>query len=345
MYLNYTNCARSETAVRGLSCLSSLDKILKSISGKHILVVGDVMLDNYIWGDTSRISPEAPVPVVNVSKETYTAGGAANVALNIASLGGHTSLFGWIGQDSNGSKLVEIMDNKNINILDEAICPNHHTIVKTRVICRRQQLCRLDYEPPPETFNLSAEIINRVIAPVAEQTDAVIISDYAKGVVTTDSIKAIQSAAPASTIIAIDPKPGCGTSYKNINIMTPNRSEACELAGIDNSQGEATEELFCKRIYEKFAPEYLIVTLGADGMLVSKSGKIVDKIPTVAREVFDVSGAGDTVISALTLAVSAGVTIEEAVRFANTAAGFVVGKIGTAAATPEDLYQYVSETV
>ena len=322
--------------------LSTLESVLSAIPGKRVLVIGDVMLDDYIWGDASRISPEAPVPVVKVSSQTYTAGGAANVALNIASLGGKASLFGWIGTDANGRKLADVIATGGVNILDGAISPQHETIVKTRVICRRQQLCRLDHEAGPDAFALTQRILDDVLAPALKNTDAVIISDYGKGVITTESIRAIQAAAPRGMFIALDPKPRTGIYYAGVSVITPNRAEALKMAGIDDSTPFPAAEVF-RRIREKFAPAHLVVTLGADGMLINIEGETAEQIPTVAREVFDVSGAGDTVIAALTLAAAAGVSLSNAARFANTAAGFVVGKLGTATATPDDLRRYAAE--
>ena len=323
--------------------LSTLESVLMAIPGKRVLVIGDVMLDDYIWGDASRISPEAPVPVVKVSSQTYTAGGAANVALNIAALGGKATLFGWIGTDANGRKLADVITTGGVNILDGAISPKHETIVKTRVICRRQQLCRLDHEASPEAFAMTQRILDEVLAPALKHTDAVIISDYGKGVITTESIRAIQAAAPAGLFIALDPKPRTAIHHSGVSVITPNRAEALKMAGIDDDSTPFPAAEVFRRIREKFAPAHLVVTLGADGMLINIDGETAEHIPTVAREVFDVSGAGDTVIAALTLAAAAGISLSNAARFANTAAGFVVGKLGTATATPDDLRRYAAE--
>lgn len=321
----------------------TLEAILQAIQGKRILVIGDAMLDNYVWGDASRISPEAPVPVVKVSHETFTAGGAANVALNIAALGGSATLFGWIGDDPSGRRLVEVVRDGGVRVLEGAVSANHETIVKTRIVCRRQQLCRMDREAGPERFALAPDEIRQRLAPALREADAVILSDYGKGLVTTESIRAIQAAAPAGMFIALDPKPRAGIAYSGLSVMTPNRAEALRLADLDDDVGAFPAEAVFARIRDKFHPEHLVVTMGADGMLIGENGRPVEQIPTVAREVFDVSGAGDTVIAALTLAASAGVSLGDAAKFANTAAGFVVGKIGTATATPEDIRRYAAE--
>lgn len=323
-----------------------LESILKEVHNLSILVVGDVMLDNYIWGEATRISPEAPVPVVRVSHETFSAGGAANVALNIAALGGHAKLFGWIGDDANGSRLEKVLSSKGVEILDGAISTKHETITKTRVLCNRQQLCRLDRELNPEDYVVTEGDVAKILSKAMRGVDAVILSDYAKGCITTESIRAIQTAAPTDMFIAMDPKPRSRVEYSGMSVMTPNKAEALKLAGIDcdDSAIFPADEVF-SRIRKKFEPKHLVVTLGAEGMLIStKGGKTPgEHIPTVAREVFDVTGAGDTVIAALTLASAAGVSLSDAARFANTAAGVVVGKMGTATASPDDLRRYISE--
>ena len=321
----------------------TLEAILQAIQGKRILVIGDAMLDNYVWGDASRISPEAPVPVVKVSHETFTAGGAANVALNIAALGGSATLFGWIGDDPSGRRLVEVVRDGGVRVLEGAVSANHETIVKTRIVCRRQQLCRLDREESPDRFALDAATVRDLLAPALREADAAILSDYGKGLVTTASIRAIQEAAPPGLFIALDPKPRAGIAYAGLSVMTPNRAEALRLAGLDEEPGPFPSETVFARIRETFRPEHLVVTMGADGMLIGENGRPVEQIPTVAREVFDVSGAGDTVIAALTLAAAAGVPLGDAAKFANLAAGFVVGKLGTATATPEDIRRYAAE--
>lgn len=321
-----------------------LKAILSAIRGKRIIVIGDVMLDNYIWGDASRISPEAPVPVVKVSNETCTAGGGANVAMNIAALGGNAALFGWIGDDHNGQRLASVIETGGVEILPGAISSSHKTVVKTRIICRRQQLCRLDHEADPAAFTLDAKTITELIGPAMKNADAIIISDYGKGVITSESLRTIQAVAPEKIFIALDPKPRAGIEYHGFSVMTPNRDEALRLAGIEDDATTFPADAVIKRIRTRFSPAHLVITMGAAGMLVSPEGQPAEQIQTVAREVFDVSGAGDTVIAALTLAAAAGVSLFDAARFANIAAGYVVGKLGTATASPEALLRYAEET-
>ncbi len=317
-----------------------LNSWLEAIRKIRILVVGDLMLDHYIWGDASRISPEAPVPVVQVDRETYTAGGAANVALNVQSLGGKAVLFGRMGADENGRRLASFLESNGVRLVPGCSREGIPTTVKTRVVCRHQQLCRLDREALPAANRVGEDEFRLHLAPVVAGVDAVLLSDYAKGVLDSEAIAAIQSLLPPTTLIALDPKPRKSIAHQNLGLMTPNRAEAFQLAGMDEEAGVFPAERVCGLIYERYRPQRLVVTMGSEGMLLSERGTVLERIPTVAREVFDVSGAGDTVIAALTLAIAAGLSLPEAARFANTAAGVVVGKLGTATATPEELLAY-----
>ena len=311
---------------------------LRRVAGRRILVVGDTMLDKYVWGDASRLSPEAPVPVVRVSRESAVAGGAANVAFNLAALGARVTLFGRIGRDADGARLRELLANGGVALADGSeAAPGVPTIVKTRVVCRRQQVCRLDSEADPSAYALSAEDVARFVAPAAADADAILLSDYAKGLLDAATVRAVLALPSRPSVVTLDPKPRAGIDYSGVTLMTPNRAEALRLAGLDDAPGEFPADAVCAAIHERFAPRYLVVTLGPDGMLLSEGGRPVERIPTFAREVFDVSGAGDTVIAALTAALSAGVPLHDAARFANTAAGVVVGKLGTAVASPDEI--------
>lgn len=312
-------------------------EILTACSGLKILIVGDVILDHYIWGDVQRISPEAPVPVVHATRETHTAGGAANVALNLAALGLPTMLAGSIGQDQAGDRLISLLTCAGI---DTRLCqpaPARPTIVKTRVIARNQQLCRIDHESASSAYRL--DTLPALIEALAE-TDAVIVSDYAKGVISQDLLDSlISQARKLGKTIALDPKPSRRLAFRHVGLLTPNRHEALELAGLpepDHGQPYPLDDV-CARIHDHHAPDVLIVTLGADGMAISREGKVEDVLPTRAREVFDVSGAGDTVIATLAAALAAGASPRDAAAFANTAAGIVVSKMGTATPTPAEI--------
>ena len=316
----------------------SIGETLRRVAGRRILVIGDTMLDKYVWGDASRLSPEAPVPVVRVQRETSVAGGAANVAFNLAALGASVSLFGRIGRDADGDRLRALLADGGVSLAEGSDAPDGvPTIVKTRVVCRRQQVCRLDSEADPSAYALSPEDVSRFVAKAAAGADAILLSDYAKGLLSPSAMRAILALPSRPEVVTLDPKPRAGVDYSGVALMTPNRPEALRLAGLDDAPGEFPAEAVCKAIHDRFAPRALVVTLGPDGMLLSEGGRPIERIPTFAREVFDVSGAGDTVIAALTAALSAGVPLPDAARFANTAAGVVVGKLGTAVATPDEI--------
>jgi D-glycero-beta-D-manno-heptose-7-phosphate kinase len=312
-------------------------EILAALPAVRILVIGDLMLDHYIWGDVHRISPEAPVPVVQANRDTYTAGGAANVTLNLASLNVQATLFGTLGNDSHGDILTKILDAAHINSTHCIRSANTETIVKTRVIVRTQQLCRIDREGPRShyAFTNSQDIENQLDSLVKE-ADAIILSDYAKGVITQQLLDQVSRlAAKHGRLLAIDPKPSRHLDFKNAGLITPNRHEALELANLPEP---AANELYplaeaCLRIHQKIQPALLVITLGAEGMAVCQNGQVIATLPTRAREVFDVSGAGDTVIATLAAALAAGAAPVAAAHFANLAAGIVVSKVGTATAS------------
>lgn len=322
--------------------MKALPGLLKRISGLRILVIGDVMLDHYVWGDATRISPEAPVPVVDIARDSWTAGGAANVALNIASLGARCTLAGFIGADAEGAKLTALLHEKRIATLPTP--GSGTTIVKTRVMVQHQQLCRLDREAPPSAYAFSAADADRMLRAEIAACDAVVLSDYAKGILTDALVARVtRLARAAGKFIALDPKPKRKLAFHGLDLITPNRREALQLAGMDTAPSSpfpAAE--VCRRLHKLYATKHLVVTLGEDGMLLSAKGKIVKTIPTAAREVYDVSGAGDTSLAAFALALAARAPFETAAHFANAAAGVVVGKLGTATVTPQELVAYVN---
>jgi D-beta-D-heptose 7-phosphate kinase/D-beta-D-heptose 1-phosphate adenosyltransferase len=316
-----------------------MQQLLERISGLRILVVGDLMLDHYLWGDATRISPEAPVPVVKADRDTYTAGGAANVANNLRSLGVTVDLVGTIGTDTGADELSSILSSRGI-VLDTALADAcRSTIQKTRVMCRNQQLCRIDREDTAPAYALPAAYVADILPDKIAAADAVIVSDYAKGVVTSDLIRTIRRIAGSDKLIALDPKPRSGLEFYDMGLITPNRNEALQLAQI---QGVGPSDPFpaaevCSVLHERYATRLLVITLGADGMMLSADGVPLRQIPTAARAVFDVSGAGDTVAAVLTAALAAGADPEKAAQLANQAAGVVVEKIGTATATPAEI--------
>jgi D-beta-D-heptose 7-phosphate kinase/D-beta-D-heptose 1-phosphate adenosyltransferase len=316
--------------------------LLRRIAGLRILVIGDVMLDHYIWGDATRISPEAPVPVIDIARDTWTGGGAANVALNIAALGAKCTVFGFIGPDEHGAQLRRILRGRDIDVISPS--GDATTIVKTRVLVQHQQLCRLDRESPPASYAVDPARAGRLLAKAVGSSDAVVLSDYAKGLVTDGLVARVtELAREAGKFIALDPKPKHRLAFSGLDLITPNKREALQLAGIEPEPGAPfPAAAVCARLHERYATRNIVVTMGEDGMLLSSSGSVIKAIPTAAREIFDVSGAGDTALAGLVLALNSGAGLEEAAHFANAAAGVVVAKLGTATVSPEELLDHLS---
>ena len=320
-----------------------MQALLEKIKGRRIAVIGDVMIDHYLHGDCHRISPEAPVPVVHVDKERHVAGGAANVALNIRALGGSPVLCGMSGRDSAGHELAHLLGNEGVAYPTAFQREGVTTIIKTRVVVRNQQLCRIDREHAPSSYAFDDAVALPALLAEVEKADAVILSDYAKGAISEKLVAAVLAlAAKRGTLVALDPKPRRKLAVTGVGLMTPNKAEALELAGMtpDDCHGGFPSDEICRRIYAQYRPKYLVITLSGDGMLLSENGLPGKIIPTYAREVFDVCGAGDTVIATLTAALAAGADIESAAHLANTAAGIVVAKFGTATATPEEILNF-----
>ena len=312
-----------------------MKELLSRIKGLQVLVVGDVMLDRYVKGVVRRISPEAPVPVLTVEQEKSVAGGAANVALNAAALGGSVECYGWFGKDTKGSCLGELLSSANIHVDEQCFVSGAPTIAKTRVMASNQQICRVDREESPIHYKPDLSKIGGLLKEKADQSDVVILSDYGKGFVTNELIALLRS---SSSFLAIDPKPSRLLDYLNPDLLTPNMHEALELSGQSRlSTVDFQEDVVVAKIFEFCSPSKLAVTLGARGMLLAEKGKVLDTIPTAAREVFDVSGAGDTVIAALSMSLASGKSFLESARFANLAAGIVVGKVGTATVSPQEM--------
>jgi rfaE bifunctional protein kinase chain/domain len=299
-------------------------------SGAHVLVVGDVMLDRYWFGDVSRISPEAPVPVVHVQRTEERPGGAANVARNIVSMGGKATLLSVVGNDEAGKSLAALLKNDNVVTLFHQD-PHHPTTVKLRVIGRQQQLLRIDFETPP-----SREVLEDKLGEfesLVDGVDVVILSDYGKGAL-THVAKMIDAARRHGKAILVDPKGDDYDKYRGATLLTPNRGEFREIAGRWN--GEAELALKADAMRRALDVEALLVTRSEEGMsLFTASGAAHE--PTRAREVFDVSGAGDTVIATMGLMLAAGISMAQAVHIANLAAGVVVGKLGTATVSREEI--------
>lgn len=321
--------------------------IVSRFGGRRILVVGDLMLDRYIYGAVSRISPEAPVPVVRVRDEANMPGGAANVARNVQALGGRTLLCGVVGQDGMGRELLAALAREGIATLGVMQLSGRRTTVKTRIVAERQQIARLDVEDHANLSPAARRALCRQAAELASQVDGVIISDYAKGAVGRELVEAVLAAAQQNNIpAALDPKWNAGPRVRGLTVATPNRHEAFALARVPEPApaGDPLRDEPLLRVagilLRQWRPSFLVITLGAQGMLLAARGRPPLHIPTAVREVFDVSGAGDTVIAALLLALAAGATGVRAARLANCAAGVVVGKSGTAVCSGRELMAF-----
>ncbi|MEW6365486.1 MAG: D-glycero-beta-D-manno-heptose-7-phosphate kinase [Acidobacteriota bacterium] len=326
----------------GTPSVAALRRIVSRFRRIRVLVVGDLILDEFIWGDVSRISPEAPVPVVWVRNESYMPGGAANVAHNLAALGAAVSLIGLVGDDLHGSTLRHKLAEKGVDTGGVIVDHSRPTTLKTRVVAHHQQLVRIDREKiAPVAGRVLARMVEYLEAAV-DSVDAVIIEDYGKGVITPRLLKRILPLLRThGKIIAVDPKEEHFRYYRGISVITPNHHEASRLVGFPIRDG-ATLEKAGEKILRLLDCSIALITLGEHGMAVFEKGKKVQQIPTVAQEVFDVSGAGDTVVAAYTLALAAGANAVEAALIANHAAGLVVGKVGIAVVTPQELLQRIT---
>lgn len=320
-----------------------LNEILNKFSNKKIAVLGDMMLDEYIVGSVTRISPEAPVPVVNVEKESFVLGGAANVVNNLAELGVTVVSFGVIGDDENADKLLNEFNKKDVDSLGVIKSADRPTIMKKRVLAGNQQLLRLDWE---KKHSISEELESKLLEAFSkkiDEIDGIILSDYDKGVLTeTLAKKIIRLAKEKNKIILVDPKPSNSLNYKGATSMTPNLKESSECVGKAIPQTDEETFEIGREIREKLELDHLIMTRSEKGMSIFMEDR-VEHIPTFAKEVFDVTGAGDTVISVYTLALTCGASYEEAAKIANTAAGVVVGRIGTATVTVEEIKEFYNE--
>jgi D-beta-D-heptose 7-phosphate kinase/D-beta-D-heptose 1-phosphate adenosyltransferase len=313
-----------------------LQKVVQQFSDQPILVVGDLMLDRFVWGRVERISPEAPVPVVEVVKETVHLGGAANVAYNLAVLKARPLLVGVVGSDEAGDRLVEELHRQEISSEGIVRDKGRSTTIKTRIIAHNQQVCRTDREDKTPLSQGTVDQMRSTFQTLLEQVQGMILSDYAKGALSAALVvDLIQEARQAKKFLAVDPKSDDFSVYRGASIVTPNKKEAVRASGVEIVD-EASFIHAGEKLLEVTASDYLLITRGEEGMTLFE-GKEHSHIPTVAREVFDVSGAGDTVIASLTLAVAAGASIRDAAILANHAAGVAVGKLGTAAATGEEI--------
>lgn len=311
--------------------MSRLSEIIQDFSKSTVLVLGDLMLDRYLWGHVSRISPEAPVPVVAVKKETSCLGGAGNVSRNLQSLGASVILAGLVGEDSAGRWIKRNAPSERGIFTD----PKRPTTIKTRIIAHHQQVVRVDQE---EVASLSASVREGILSLIrSESYDGLLVSDYNKGMVSQDLMEAALEVTRERKIpVFVDPKVENFPHYSPVTLITPNHFEAERIVNYA-CQSDSDVERAGVDILSRISVQYLILKRGEQGMTVFEKGRPPIHIPTVAKEVYDVTGAGDTVIAAASLALLNGATIQEAALLANTAAGIVVGKLGTATLTQEEL--------
>ena len=312
--------------------------LLRAARKSRVLVVGDVMLDQFMWGSVKRISPEAPVPVVEFQNETYMPGGAANVARNLTALGAAVNLYGLVGMDEGAKRLKKLLKEDGVDGKGLVSAGDRMTTRKTRVIAHQQQMLRVDRETNEP---MSPRTARRMLSSVEKQLDdacAVIVCDYSKGAVTQELLDGLREQCQSAGVwLSFDPKPAHNLNLAGMSLITPNRSELFALAGLPDEDPSASLNAAVKGVQDNCDPDIMLVTLSEQGMLLCPRGERPTLIPTMAQEIYDVSGAGDTVIASFTLAIAAGATPAEAAVFSNHAAGVVVGKMGTAVVTPKEL--------
>ena len=315
--------------------LKRVDEICAQFSGKKILIFGDIILDRYIFGSVERISPEAPVPVVKVEKEEFRLGGAGNVAANIDKLEAEAVLLGIAGQDTFADEILKLKSTHNRLLKTR----ENSTLVKTRIISQRQQIVRIDRE---EEIRVTAKTEASILQTIDEITvDGIIVSDYAKGTLTPAIMEGLKRKAVSGNIpIVVDPKPPHYHLYKNIDGITPNLKEAEEIIN-KKIKTDADAAAAAKFIKKKFKTKFSLITRGSKGITAVERGKHTFHLPAFSHEVYDVTGAGDTVVSVLLLSLVSGADLKEAVSLSNAAASIVVEKIGTSQATTEEIQKHM----
>jgi len=322
-----------------MASVAHVRDLLDRFGGRRVLVLGDAMLDHYIWGETSRLSPEAPIPIVTVREESSLLGGAANVAHNVRALGGEPLLVSIIGQDEGGRQLRRVLAKLDIAPDHLVIDAERPTIKKTRIIARSQQVVRIDRERTDEIAGEVLENLSSRIENVLESADAIVISDYGKGIICRPLLgRWLERFNRSGLPVCVDPKETHFHSYRGVTILTPNVSEASFAAG-RRIRDEASLEEVGRALLDQLQARYMLITRGEDGMsLFARDAARLD-IPSMAQEVYDVTGAGDTVVGVLALALAAGAGIEDATRLANHAAGRVIRELGTATVTREEILE------
>ncbi|MEP7270203.1 MAG: D-glycero-beta-D-manno-heptose-7-phosphate kinase [Acidobacteriota bacterium] len=311
--------------------------IVDQFKGKRLAVLGDLMLDHFIWGDVRRISPEAPVPVVEVSRESWHLGGAGNVVSNLLELGAVASPIGIVGDDPAAERIRAFCLDAGADASGILTEPSRPTTVKTRILAHSQQVVRFDREDRSYISQGCESRLHDLCALAIDKADGVIVSDYEKGTLTPALLRsAIEHARKKNKFVLVDPKPRNWTSYRGVDVITPNQMEAERATGIEIVD-EASVKAAAMSIRNSLGCRNVLITRGERGMSLLDAEGNLAQIPTMAREVYDVTGAGDTVIATLALALSAGAEIKEAAVIANYAAGVVVGKVGTATLSVTEL--------
>lgn len=319
---------------------NELEKILAGFSNRNLAVLGDVMLDEFCWGKVDRISPEAPVPIVQVKTETWRPGGAANVASNLVALGAKAHIFGIVGDDGAGRRLTEELQKDKIGTAGLIVDSGRRTSVKTRILGQNQQMIRIDRESTEAVDYERQKAILSVMLDMADELDGVIVSDYAKGVIVEDLFKeVVDRFRKMGKFVCVDPKLKNFPIYKKATIITPNTKEAESALG-RVFENEADVIKGGTDLLKTSGSDAILITRSEHGMSLFEKGKKPISIPTRALKVFDVTGAGDTVISTFSLGLAAGCSMPEAAEVANLAAGVVVGIVGTAAATQDQVLEH-----
>jgi D-beta-D-heptose 7-phosphate kinase/D-beta-D-heptose 1-phosphate adenosyltransferase len=325
-----------------LPSASQARSFVARFAGRRILVLGDLMTDRYLWGRVERISPEAPVPVVSIDRESDSLGGSANVAHNLASLDARVELIGLVGADADGQRLSESLAERGVDTAGVTVDRTRRTTVKTRVIAHQQQVVRTDQEDAEDAQGDAQARLIEAIERAVPLTEGVIVSDYGKGVITKATLDAVLAAARSAGVpVCVDPKETHFFNYQGVAVLTPNVHEAGRAFG-RTLKGDAALLEAGNTLRERLAADALLITRGPDGMSLFEQGGTVTHLPTVAREVFDVTGAGDTVVSVYALALAAGAPAATSAFLANHAAGLVIRHAGTAVTTRAELLAALS---
>lgn len=321
-----------------------MNEFVTAFTGKSVLILGDVMLDEFVWGDTFRISPEAPVPVVKVGRRTFAPGGAGNVAANVVSLGGEAMLGSVVGSDLPGDTLRQALSEKKVGTAGLFTDAGRPTTTKTRILARGQQVVRVDTEERAALPEALASEFAAWAEHAVGQVDACIVSDYSKGVLSDALMRRVITAARSAGVpVVVDPKGKAYARYRGATVVTPNVLETAVAAGLEVDGAEGLRQA-ATLLQEALGDSALLVTRGGEGMTLFAAGSEPVHIPVTAREVYDVTGAGDTVVSTLALALAAGQPLADAAHLANYAAGLVVGKVGTATITQSELIEALPAT-